>query len=310
MNRRSMLVAAAMVTLAAMAIPSAEASFPGLNGKLLFMSSRDGNSEIYVMSADGSGAANLTRNTAYDGEAAWSADGTKIAFSSFRAGNFEIYVMNADGTGVKRLTRNSWSDRDPAWSPDGKKIVFASARGKDPGTDLWVMNADGKKPIQLTQTFGMEHEPVWSPDGTWIAFRGTVGCCTSSEPPDLYVVRTDGSSRINVTNTPSVYESSPDWYPAPAISRLVFGACDGTCVGSGPIDWEIYTMDVPGSPVRLTFDTTPDGAPVWSPDGTRIVFGSSRDGDEEVYVMNADGTSVAPLTVNEVMDQRPDWQAI
>jgi TolB protein len=59
-----------------------------------------GDTEIYVMNADGSGQRNLTRHPGPDDYAAWSPDGRKIAFVR----NREIYVMNADGSGQRRLT--------------------------------------------------------------------------------------------------------------------------------------------------------------------------------------------------------------
>src|SRR5581483_2560683 len=64
--------------------------------KVLFVTTRDGNSEIYSMNADGTGATRLTNDSRTDTEPAWSPDQTKIAFSSNRNGSYEIYVMNAN----------------------------------------------------------------------------------------------------------------------------------------------------------------------------------------------------------------------
>ena len=65
-------------------------------GRIAFDSLRDGNGEIYVMNADGSGQTRLTDDPGFDGSASWSPDGSRIAFQSFRDGdaNPEIYVMN------------------------------------------------------------------------------------------------------------------------------------------------------------------------------------------------------------------------
>ena len=92
--------------------------------KLAFVSRRDGNSEIYVMNADGSGQENLTQQPASDSHPSWSPDGRKLAFVSRRDGNSEIYVMNADGSGLRNVTRTPSNDLDPAWSPDGGAIAF------------------------------------------------------------------------------------------------------------------------------------------------------------------------------------------
>ena len=78
--------------------------------KLAFVSRRDGNSEIYVINADGSEQENLTQHPARDSHPSWSRDGRKLAFVSRRDGNSEIYVMNADGSGLRNVTRAPSND--------------------------------------------------------------------------------------------------------------------------------------------------------------------------------------------------------
>ncbi len=87
---------------------------------IAFDSRRDGEPEIYVMSADGSHQRRLTRNATEDAYPSWSPDGTKIAFTRqcwYSNGTSdwdeEIYVMNADGSGQKRIAKGD----DPAWRP-------------------------------------------------------------------------------------------------------------------------------------------------------------------------------------------------
>ena len=126
------------------------------SAKIAFMSRRDGNPEIYMMNADGSGLTNLTNNAAGDEHPVWSPDGTKIAFVSRRDGNQEIYVMNADGTGQTRLTNNAVRDDYPAWSPDSEKIAF------DSNAEIYVMNADGTGLTNLTNN-AADSYPAWLP---------------------------------------------------------------------------------------------------------------------------------------------------
>jgi Tol biopolymer transport system component len=119
-----------------------------------------GNSEIYVVQADGAGLTNLTNNEWINDTApAWSPDGTQIAFESNRhqGAEQEIYLMRADGGEVVRLTDNSAIDTAIAWSLDGKQIAFASNRSGSWG--VYAMRADGS-----AQTFLAAGEaPAWSP---------------------------------------------------------------------------------------------------------------------------------------------------
>jgi len=71
--------------------------------KIAFYSDRDGDDEIFVMNADGTGVQQLTDNDDWDISAVWSPNGNKIAFISDRYGDDEIFVMNADGSNVVSL---------------------------------------------------------------------------------------------------------------------------------------------------------------------------------------------------------------
>ena len=136
--------------------------------KIAFVSRRDGNSEIYVINADGSGQENLTQHPARDSHPSWSRDGRKLAFVSRRDGNSEIYVMNADGSAQENLTRQPANDSHPSWSPDGRKLAFVSRR--DGNSDIYVMNADGSGLRNVTRAPSNDLDPAWSPDGRAIAF--------------------------------------------------------------------------------------------------------------------------------------------
>ena len=121
--------------------------------KIAFTSFRDGNSEIYVMDADGKNPRNLTNHPGIDDSPAWSPNGRRIAFYSSRPDGRQIaftstrvgvgiYVMNSDGSNQRRLTPVHTGNLYPDWSPDGKKIAFESSRNNRKA-DIYVINADG-----------------------------------------------------------------------------------------------------------------------------------------------------------------------
>lgn len=280
--------------------PNSQAAFPGANGKIAFISDRDGNIEIYVMNADGTNQTNLTNNPADDFSPTWSPDGTEIAFISTRDDpKGEIYKMKADGSDEARLTNNSSTDRNPAWSPDGTKIVFQT-NGGDGGNNwnIWVMDADGNNQTPLTTGSPQKQEPTWSPSGSKIAFRA------GPDPGgnQLYTMNPDGTGQTLLPSSPLPFNTySPDW--SPDGQKLAFA---GSVPGS-PI--QIYVVNGDGSGGLTPLTTTGDNSePVFSPDGTKIAF-TGPPGAGEIYVMNADGSGQTNLTNNNsAYDAQASWQ--
>ncbi len=134
-------------------------------GRIVFSSLRDGNTEIYVMDANGGNQENLTNHPAADYQPDWSPDGRKIAFVSGRHGGVsQIHVMDADGKNVIRLTDGRWSKGDPDWSPDGGKIVFSV---HDLVNHIDMIDADGRNRVKLED---QALYPSWSPAGPQIVF--------------------------------------------------------------------------------------------------------------------------------------------
>ncbi|MFP5352653.1 MAG: hypothetical protein ACLGIB_08835 [Actinomycetota bacterium] len=142
------------------------------DGRLAFMSDRDGDIEIWLMSLDGSKPIRLTNDPATDFFPQWSPDGSKILWirqSEEYGWSQHLYVMNADGTDSVRLTTGNQLDEMPRWSPDGTRIAFIRYLF-EPEFDLglWLMDADGSNATRLVDASG---SPAWSSDGASIAYE-------------------------------------------------------------------------------------------------------------------------------------------
>ncbi len=156
------------------------------------------------------------------------------------------------------------------------------------------------EPIRLTDDGHFKQRPNWSPDGSWLVFARHKGATIF-----LYLRAADGSieRRLTETNSPE-YDAlwSPDG------TRLAF-SFDKTSPNQGDI--EVYSVGVDGkdlTPVAIT-----DGKlsheewPAWSPDGTQIAYSSTRDGNQEIYQVQADGQHSQRLTSHPALDAHPAW---
>jgi Tol biopolymer transport system component len=235
--------------------------------------------------------------------AAYSPDGTKIAFMNNYDGDYEICIMNADGTGTKQLTKNSSFDGYPGWSPDGTKIAFTSNRDGD--LDIWVMNADASEQTNITSDDPSNDDaPRWSPDGRWIAIETDRYGGVSTE-----LITPDGTRQATIGSVQ--YATWFDSWSPDGKSLLVDSNRGG--------DYDIFRYDISGTaPLQIDLldakvvsdDNAVEGPAIWSPDGKQIALSSNRDGDFEVYVMNADGGPQRQVTHNTIDDVVLDWQSL
>lgn len=276
------------------------------NGKIAFVSSRDGNNEIYTMNSDGSSQTNITNNAASDSLPAFSPDGSKIAFISNRElGVPQVFVMGSDGVNVTRVTSGSLSPGRPCWSPDGTRIMFA---GGQP-TDIFVINADGNGLTNITNTSSAsESLPAWAPNGSRVAFNRSI---TSSF--GIYLMNSDGSN-IRSLLAPSFAVNSA-WSPDSA--HLAFSSLTGIFDPPLVLVADIFVIDADGNNIRaLTSGSSKvsSNSPAWSPDGAQIAFArsvsiSTNQSSSEISVRTVDGSSQIQLT-NTGNNSAPSWQPL
>jgi WD40-like Beta Propeller Repeat len=262
---------------------SAEAAFPGADGKIAFTSNRNAQNDIYVMNVQGGHQTQLTTDLANDRHPRWSASGRQIAFASGRDGNFEIYSMRADGANQTRLTSDPLPDDFPSWTADDRQIVFQ--RGGFATGEIYVMNSDGSHPTDLTNDPAPDISPDVAPMGKKIVFGSTRGGSGG-----LFTMQTNGTELTRLTTT-SGTDSVPNWSPS---GRDIVFLRDET-----GLDDDIYIVHSDGTGLtRLTNTPTRDEVtPVWSPDRSGILFGAcGADGNCQLYTIKPDGSHERQLT--------------
>ncbi len=229
--------------------------------------------------------------------------GEKLAFLSGEVEKADVWSIDRSGLNGLNLTwepeLNLWrSHQHPVWSPDGSQIAFVRNFLADgvPRADIYVMNADGSNVRPVTSDPARAYGPLWSPDGTQLVFGSW-----RSGGGNLYIVNSDGTGLRQFTSGPG-HDEVGGWSEQSGI--LIERSYPGGEVPSGDI---LIQMPDSSTPREVAVDPASDRTPVWSPDGAKVAFMSTRSGDADIWVVNVDGTGLQILTTDTEADHSPFW---
>jgi TolB protein len=204
--------------------------------------------------------------------------------------HMDIYTVGLDGTGLKRLTDAPGYDAEGSYSSDGKQIVFTSSRDGDP--DLYIMDADGTNVRQITNKDGYDGGPFFSPDNKWVIFRSDRH---KEHMLQLFAVSADGKTEVQLTDNLNQVNWCPYFHPSG--DYLVWAGADYS-EGPGPkskfqlftleLNWKIDNTVSAGEVTQVTHEPYQDVLPVFSPDGTKLMWTSTRSEDESSQLWIAD----------------------
>jgi Tol biopolymer transport system component len=301
--RRTTIVLVLIGLTAVLSPATAEAAFPGSNGRIAYYVYNGHPQSIHTIDPDGTDDLKLLADARSQWEPNWSADGSRIVFMRHGRHDSQALVsMAADGSDLQVIAGNAVLPRfsgEPVWSPDASMIAFC-AFGHDDRQKVFVIGVDGSGLTNISGSGNDDSRPAWSPDGSRIAVDS--GSFTSGDA-DIVTMDPDGTDRTTVVSAGDTVW--PDWSP------------DGTQLAflkSINHNRDIFVVDADGgTPTRLT--TTPgfEWVPSWAPDGTAIAYCRSKTAFSpcDLFTMAPDGTGVTRITETPRRDEfYPDWQPL
>ena len=294
MNYRTLLIAC----LATLGL--AVAGWGQADGKIAFLSYREGPSDVWTMNADGSDPINLTKGRhCFSSDPAWSPDGTKIAYvaASADCSHWDIWVMDADGSNPQQLTddsgRPSGSDRI-SWSEDGSSIYYHNH------SEIFVVALDGSG-----------SSPMEWREGAWIIrrFQDHRNRSPDETKQAAFILLLDDEDGQALITYNANEDSRRITTPRAIALFTLFGQPNNVDLSS----WD------PAASAWLYTEVFPP--PTWAPNSMRVAFTSytiniNKDtsfsystSTGEIWAVDTDGSNLVNLT-NGLGGNHPVWQPV
>jgi len=257
--------------------------------QIAFVSTRDGNKEVYLMDYDGSNQRRVTFHRTLTLMPAWSPDNERLVYTSFARGPSDLYVINRRGGGRIRLHTGVNLNSSPAFSPDGREIAFVGSVRGNP--DIYLIRDDGSNVRRLTSANSIESTPSWSPTGREMAFTSS-----RNGTPQIYVMDAEGAN-VRRISFDGDWNDDAVWSPSGELLAYT-SRVNGR--------FQLRIMNLVTQESRIIAGEGSNEQPSWSPDGRSLAFMSNRSGAWQIYRIGADGAGLTQLTFAG-QNSAPDW---
>lgn len=268
-------------------------NFGVFGSKIAFVSTVNGNKEIYSCDFDGFNPRQITYHKSISLSPAWSDDGQWLAYVSYAKGKPDIFIKNLKNN-LGAIINYKGINISPDWMPG--KLNLAATLSFSGNQEIYLLTRKGEIIKRVAKSWGSNVSPKFSPDGRKIAFTSS-----RSGNPQIYIQGLDSEEARRVTFT-GKYNTSPAW--SPDGKKIAY-------VGIEKNKINIFVISVDphiGTSVQLTAEQGDNEDPCWSPDGSLIVFKSNRKGGRaHLFVMTAAGTDQRRLLSMSGIQSEPDW---
>ena len=277
--------------------------------RIAFRSERDGGG-IFVMEATGENPRRVSRAGFYP---SWSPGDDRLVCSDLDFSNpsrrrrdrkSQLVVVELAGGGERSLPAPPDAIQ-PVWSPHGQRIAYWGLVANTSQRDIFTIAADGSgAPVAVTNDKALDWNPVWSPSGNELYFLSNRG-------------GTMNAWRVVIDERSGKTKGEPEPVTLPAVyARHLSLAANGSQLAFVRAEAHTSLFMARFDPVALSFEAPPtsigDGRSSvasfgLSPDETKIAYDTLGDAQEDIWIMNADGTGRRRLTNDRWIDRDPTW---
>ncbi len=261
------------------------------SSKIVFVSDRTGNKELFVADYDGFNVRQLTSNGSINRAPACSPDGRWVVYTSYRRGNPDLYLIDMENGKERLFCAFPGLNSGAAWNKDGDHLALTLSR--DGNAEVYQVKSNGKDLRRLTHSHAIDCSPSWSPSGRQIVF-------TSDRPgtPQIYVLDAQDLSVRRLVRVGN-YCDSASWSPRGEF--IVFAAREGGF-------FDLWLVEPTGSKLRrLTYKGQSNEDPEWAPNGRHLAYTCWRAERADIHITDIRGGVDYRLPLGAGNNTEPDW---